>query len=121
MRGEKAPAVTPLAWIIASGLLMSAIALVGSVTLFLSEATLKKILLPLVALAAGTLLGGALLHMIPPPLKRAATTCPIYLWTLTRLHTFSGARTVPPLASLPPGAERAPAFDVLNLDRRRGA
>ena len=47
-------------WIISSGLLMSVIALIGSVTLFLNEATLKKLLLPLVALAAGSLLGGAL-------------------------------------------------------------
>ena len=42
-----------------SGLLMSAIALVGSVTLLLQERLLKRILLPLVAFAAGSLLGGA--------------------------------------------------------------
>jgi zinc and cadmium transporter len=51
-------------WVFFSGLLMSAIALVGSLTLFVREETLKKLLLPLVALAAGTLLGGALFHMI---------------------------------------------------------
>jgi len=44
---------------------MSAIALVGSVTLVLSEQTLKRILMPLVAFAAGSLLGGAFFHMIP--------------------------------------------------------
>jgi zinc and cadmium transporter len=54
-----------LAWIIVGGLLMSAIALVGSLTVVLKPATLEKILLPLVALAAGTLLGGAFFHMIP--------------------------------------------------------
>ena len=58
-------------WIFFSGILMSAIALVGSVTLFLSEATLKKLLLPLVALAAGTLLGGALFHMIPAGIEKS--------------------------------------------------
>lgn len=47
---------------------MSAIALVGSVTLVLREATLKRILLPLVAFAAGSLIGGALFHMIPAAL-----------------------------------------------------
>jgi zinc and cadmium transporter len=58
--------MSTILWIIASGLLMSAIALIGSVTLFLSEATLKRLLLPLVALAAGTLLGDALLTSLPP-------------------------------------------------------
>ena len=52
--------MSTLIWIAASGILMSAIALIGSVTLILQETTLKKILLPLVALAAGTLLGQAL-------------------------------------------------------------
>lgn len=54
-----------LGWILTGGLLMSAIALVGGVTVFLRPATLERILLPLVALAAGTLLGGAFFHMIP--------------------------------------------------------
>jgi zinc and cadmium transporter len=52
-------------WILGSGLAMSAIALVGAVTLVLREETLKKVLLPLVAFAAGSLLGGAFFHMIP--------------------------------------------------------
>jgi zinc and cadmium transporter len=48
-----------LLWIVGSGLPMSAIALVGGITLLLSERTPQRILLPLVALAAGSLLGGA--------------------------------------------------------------
>jgi zinc and cadmium transporter len=52
-------------WIVLSGLLMSAIALVGAVTLVFSEATLQRIVLPLVALSAGSLIGGAFFHMIP--------------------------------------------------------
>jgi len=48
-----------LAWIIGSSLVMSAIATVGSVTLLLKESTLQKLLLPLVAFAAGSLIGGA--------------------------------------------------------------
>lgn len=52
-------------WILTSGLLMSAIALVGAVTLVLKAQTLQKILLPLVALSAGSLIGGAFFHMIP--------------------------------------------------------
>jgi zinc and cadmium transporter len=54
-----------LLWIIGSGLLMSAIALVGSVTLVLSEQTLQRILLPMVAFAAGSMMGGAFFHMLP--------------------------------------------------------
>jgi zinc and cadmium transporter len=80
--------VTTLLWIIASGLLMSAIALIGSVTLFLSEAALKKILLPLVALAAGTLLGGAFLHMIPAAIEKSGNQLSVYLWTLLGFTLF---------------------------------
>ena len=47
-----------LLWIIAGGVLMSLIALVGALTLVLSEAALGRVLRPLVAFAAGALLGG---------------------------------------------------------------
>jgi zinc and cadmium transporter len=60
--------VTTFLWILLSGALMSGIALIGSVTLVLRESTLQKILLPLVAFAAGSLVGGALFHMIPASL-----------------------------------------------------
>lgn len=48
---------------------MSVIALVGAVTLVLKESTLQRILLPLVALSAGSLLGGAFFYMIPTALE----------------------------------------------------
>jgi zinc and cadmium transporter len=57
--------VNELAWILVGGLLMSAIALTGSLSFLLSRRALDRLLLPLVALAAGTLLGGAFFHMIP--------------------------------------------------------
>jgi zinc and cadmium transporter len=60
--------VTTFLWILLGGVLMSAIALTGSMTLVLPEATLKKLLLPLVAFAAGSLIGGSLFHMIPASL-----------------------------------------------------
>jgi zinc and cadmium transporter len=44
---------------------MSAIAWVGLLTLTLGEERLQKVLRPLVAFSAGSLLGGALLHLIP--------------------------------------------------------
>lgn len=52
--------MSTLAWIVVSGALMSALALVGSVTLVLPPKVFQRIILPLLALAAGTLLGGAL-------------------------------------------------------------
>jgi zinc and cadmium transporter len=61
--------VDPLLWIVAGGFLMSAIAMVGGLTTFLRPAALERLLLPMVALAAGTLLGGAFFHMIPEGMK----------------------------------------------------
>lgn len=61
--------MSTLSWIVASGLLMAAIAMVGSVTLILRPATLNRMLLVLVAFAAGSLLGGAFFHMIPAALE----------------------------------------------------
>jgi zinc and cadmium transporter len=55
--------MSSLMWIILVGLLMSAIALVGSLTTLLRPASLERLLLPLVSLAAETLLGGAILHI----------------------------------------------------------
>lgn len=68
----------PLVWITLGGLLMSAIALVGSLTLVLPPSALERLTLPMVSLAAGTLLGGAFFHMIPA----GAATVPL-LWTGT--------------------------------------
>jgi zinc and cadmium transporter len=62
--------MTPFLWILLGGVLMSALALTGSVTLVLSESTLKRLLLPLVAFAAGSLIGGALFHMVPASLMK---------------------------------------------------
>jgi zinc and cadmium transporter len=57
--------MSDLAWILAGGFLMAAIAMIGALTTYLNPDTLQRALLPLVALAAGTLLGGALFHMVP--------------------------------------------------------
>ncbi len=54
-----------LGWILVGGLLMSLVAMVGGITLLLPPRRLQQILLPLVSLAAGSLLGGALFHMLP--------------------------------------------------------
>lgn len=79
-----------LLWIVGSGLLMSAIALVGSVTLVLSERTLKRILLPLVAFAAGSLLGGAFFHMLPASLAAGMRDVTVYVLILAGFAVFFG-------------------------------
>jgi len=79
-----------LAWIIASGVLMSAIAMVGSATLFLSERALQRILLPLVAFAAGSLLGGAFFHMLPVGLEAGMSETQVYGLVLAGFAVFFG-------------------------------
>lgn len=61
--------MSTLGWIVLGGVLMTGIAMVGSVTLLMKPATLDRLLLPLVALAAGSLIGGAFFHMIPAGLE----------------------------------------------------
>lgn len=78
-----------LLWIIVGGLLMSAIALVGSLTTILSKSMLDRIVLPLVSLAAGTLLGGAFFHLIP---EGFAALGPVHgaIWILAGFTIFLG-------------------------------
>ena len=54
-----------LAWILLGGFLMSLVALVGALTVLLPAKQLDQLLIPLISLAAGSLLGGALFHMLP--------------------------------------------------------
>ncbi len=79
-----------LLWIVGSGLMMSAIALVGSITLVLSEQTLQRILLPLVAFSAGSLLGGAFFHMIPVGLASGLGDLTVYTLVLAGFTIFFG-------------------------------
>jgi zinc and cadmium transporter len=78
------------AWIVVSGLAMSAIAMVGSVTLVLPERTLQGILLPLVAFAAGSLLGGAFFHMLPVGLGAGMSDVAVYGLVLAGFAVFFG-------------------------------
>lgn len=77
-----------LAWIIVSGILMSCIALVGAFTLMMSQTTLNTILLPLVAFAAGSLIGGAVLHMIPAAVTAMANDSSLYFWLIAGFMSF---------------------------------
>ena len=62
--------------------------MVGSVTLLFSEDTLKKILLPLVSLAAGSLIGGAFFHLIPASLTAFDSDFMIFVWVVAGFSTF---------------------------------
>jgi zinc and cadmium transporter len=70
-----------LAWIVIGGIAMTAIALIGSVTLLVDADRLQRLLLPLVALAAGSLLGGAFFHMLPAVLEAGAEPLHVFIWT----------------------------------------
>jgi zinc and cadmium transporter len=61
----------PLAWTVASGVSMLAIAALGSIFLARRRVT-NASLLPLVALAAGALIGSAFFHLIPAALEELA-------------------------------------------------
>jgi zinc and cadmium transporter len=80
--------MSTLSWIILSGLAMSALALVGGVTTLLPPRTLDRILLPLVALAAGSLIGGALFHMLPEAITELGNTLSVYVWLVAGFLTF---------------------------------
>lgn len=80
--------MTTFLWILAGGVAMSAIALVGSITLLLEERTLRRLLLPMVAFAAGSLLGGAFFHMVPGALAETGSSLTVFLWVLLGFAIF---------------------------------
>lgn len=68
---------------------MSAIALVGALTLLLKERTFQKLILPLVALAAGSLIGGSFFHMLPAALEsRYLTFGQVFGWVALGFTLF---------------------------------
>jgi zinc and cadmium transporter len=50
--------------------------------------TLRKLLLPLVALSAGTLLGGALFHLLPASIEQIGNRISVYLWLIVGFSVF---------------------------------
>lgn len=75
-------------WILLSTFLMALIAWVGILTFFLREESLRKILLLLVAFSAGSLLGGAFLHLIPKTIEESGGGIDIFLWVLIGFCLF---------------------------------
>lgn len=80
--------MSTLTWIVTSGVLTSVIALVGSVTLVLQKSTLERIILPLVAFSAGSLISGVFFHMIPAGLTAYGVNTSFFVWILAGFSVF---------------------------------
>ena len=72
--------MTTFTWITIGGVAMSLLALSGSLTLLLPERAFDRVVPVLVALAAGTLLGGAMLHLLPEAVEAMGNELEVYLW-----------------------------------------
>ncbi len=79
--------MTVLLAIVLSTFLISFISLVGVLTLALKKDSLDKILLELVSISAGTLMGGAFLHLLPETIMRS-TDIRIFLYLLSGFTLF---------------------------------
>ncbi|WP_017597031.1 ZIP family metal transporter [Nocardiopsis lucentensis] len=75
-------------WIVLSGAAMSALALTGAVVLFLPQRWFERMVLPMVALAAGALLGGALFHMLPEAVRALGDGLAVYIWVALGILSF---------------------------------
>ncbi len=80
--------MSTLSWIVVGGVLMSVIAMVGSVTLILRPETLERLLLPLVAFAAGSMIGGAFFHMIPAAMDEGGNILNVGIAVVAGFSTF---------------------------------
>jgi len=80
--------VSTLTWIVVAGLGMSALALVGAITVFMSASMLDRIVLPMVGLAAGSLLGGAFFHMLPESVDALGNGTGAYLAVVVGFIVF---------------------------------
>lgn len=74
--------------ILGFGLLMSLIAYIGVILTILPEHLLKRLLQPLVAFAAGALIGGAFFHMLPRALEIGEVQSSVLLWVVIGFTTF---------------------------------
>lgn len=69
-----------LVWTLLSGFGVALVSLTGAITLFFGERRLQSVLLPLVALSAGTLIGSALFNMLPAVEERLGSARAAHAW-----------------------------------------
>lgn len=80
--------MSQLVYIVASTAIVSLVSLVGIVTLSVTDRALQRVLQPLVALSAGALLGGALLHLLPEAVELICNTIEVYATVLIGFSMF---------------------------------
>lgn len=80
--------VSTLFWIVIAGIGMSVMALAGAVAVLLPESVLERTLLPMVALAAGSLLGGAFFHMVPESVTALGNNLGVYVSLIAGFLAF---------------------------------
>lgn len=79
---------TTLLTILVFGFLMSLIAIIGGLFILLPEKVLKRWLKPIVAFAAGSLIGGAFFHMLPHALSTSQPTISVLVWVVVGFTAF---------------------------------
>ncbi len=77
-----------LAWIVLGGVMMSGIALLGAVTFLLPARVQQRLLLPLVAFSAGSLLGSAFFHMLPAAMQAGDGDLRVWIWVVAGFSLF---------------------------------
>jgi zinc and cadmium transporter len=80
--------VPTLGWIIVAGLGMVMLALAGGLTVILPERVFQRLVLPLVSVAAGSLLGGALFHLLPAAVGATGNAVSVYAWVAAGVLAF---------------------------------
>lgn len=80
--------MTTLLWIILATVAVSLLSLVGVFALYFSDKFFQKIVTPLVAFAAGALLGGAFLHIIPEIIEETGGGLNVFIWILAGFVLF---------------------------------
>jgi zinc and cadmium transporter len=77
-----------LSLILASTFALAAIAWIGALSVALGPERFTRVLLPLVAFAAGSLLSGALLHLLPEAMQHSGQSYRLFVWTIVGFGLF---------------------------------
>jgi zinc and cadmium transporter len=77
-----------LIYALAASIIVSLISLVGAVALIIDDKLLKKVILYLVAFAAGALIGGAFLDIIPEAMEYVTDSTQLFLYVILGFMLF---------------------------------
>lgn len=75
-------------WAVGASIVISAISLIGVIALILKEKVLEKLLFSLVAFSAGTMIGGAFLHLLPDAFERCNAGMSVFYFVLIGFVSF---------------------------------